>query len=212
MIDTHRLLAFVISSFALIVIPGPSVLFVVSRAISLGRKAAIVTVVGNALGTSLQLLFVAAGLGSLVTKSIVVFTTVKLVGAVYLVYLGVQAFRHRHDLTAVFDDPSIAKPTSVVLREGFVVGAMNPKVIAFFAAVLPQFVDRDLGHVPLQMIVLGLIFEAIALVSDSTWGIAAGTARQWLARKPGRLAQISGAGGVAIIGLGVRLALTGRNE
>ena len=91
-----------------------------------------------------------------------------------------------------------------ILREGFVVGVTNPKVIVFFAAILPQFVDYDRGHPAVQMLVLGLVFVAIALVSDSMWGLAAGTARVWLGRSPRRLAAIGGTSGVVMIGLGRR--------
>jgi threonine/homoserine/homoserine lactone efflux protein len=92
------------------------------------------------------------------------------------------------------------------------VGTMNPKTIVFFVAVLPQFISRDAGHLPLQMLLLGAVFSALALVMDSVWAFGAGTAGQWLARSPRRMAAIGGTGGVAMIGIGVSLAATGRKN
>ena len=193
-------------------VPGPSVLFVVSRGVTLGRRAALATVLGNSLGVYLQVLLVAAGLGALLERSVVVFDVVRLAGAAYLVYLGVQAFRHRRALATVLDVGVEPRSMRRILREGFLVGISNPKTALFFAAVLPQFVNASLGHVPLQLALLGLVFVAIALVSDSVWGMAAGTARAWLGRSPDRLAALGGLGGVVTIGLGLRLALTGRKD
>jgi threonine/homoserine/homoserine lactone efflux protein len=107
-----------------------------------------------------------------------------------------------------------AQPRSFgrILRDGIVVGVSNPKVIVFFAAVLPQFVSPSAGHVPEQMLLLGSVFLAIAVVCDSTWALIAGTARAWLARSPRRLEMIGGAGGLAMIGIGASLALTGRKD
>jgi threonine/homoserine/homoserine lactone efflux protein len=93
-----------------------------------------------------------------------------------------------------------------------VVGVSNPKAIVFFAAVLPQFVDPSAGHVPVQMLGLGVVFVAIAVLSDSTWALAAGTARAWIARSPRRLELIGGAGGLVMIGIGASLALTGHKQ
>ena len=98
------------------------------------------------------------------------------------------------------------------LWEGFAVGVANPKTIVFFAAVLPQFVDRDQGHVALQMLLLGLVFNIIAVASDSVWGLAAATARQWFARSPKRLSLVGGLGGLSMIALGVTVAATGRSD
>lgn len=207
-----NLVAFAVAAFVLIVVPGPSVLFAVSRGVALGRRAAVVTAAGNAAGVYLQVIAVAVGLGALVERSVTVFSTVKLVGAAYLVFLGVRAIRSRGELPAAFDGDNQEHRRRRVFWEGFVVGATNPKAVVFFAAVLPQFVQVGGAPVALQMLVLGLIFVAIALVSDSTWGLAAGTARSWLARSPRRLRQLSAVGGLAMIGLGLRLATTGRND
>jgi threonine/homoserine/homoserine lactone efflux protein len=211
MVPTHVLLAFAASAFAIIVVPGPSVLFVISRGVALGRRAAILTVVGNAGGAITQVALLAAGLGPLVQRSIVVYTTVKLVGAGYLVYLGVQAFRHRHQVHVTEEAPT-PRSRRRLLLDGYVVGVANPKVFVFFAAVLTPFVDPDGGPVPLQMAILGAVFVAIALVSDGAWGLAAGTARGWLSRSPRRISTLTGAGGLITVGLGVRLAVSGRAD
>lgn len=212
MIPTARLLTFVVTSFALIVVPGPSVLFIVSRALTLGRRAALATVVGNEVGEYVQVMSVAFGIGVVVERSIVVFTALRLAGAAYIVLLGVRTIRNRRSLAGVLAAAPAPRGTGRILREGFIVGVSNPKTVIFFAAVLPQFVDRHAGHVPVQLLVLGLVFLLIALVSDSAWGVAAGTARSWFFRSPQRLARIGGVGGLVMIGLGARVALSGRKD
>ena len=212
MLPTTHLLAFTLTAFALIAIPGPSVLFTVSRAIALGRAAGVATVAGNTVGAFAQVVAVAFGIGPLVERSVAVFTVLKLAGAGYLMFLGVQAIRHRRSLAAALGAEVERKTTVKMMVDGFAVGATNPKVIVFFAAMLPQFVDRQAGDVPVQIIALGAIFAGIALLSDSTWALAAGTVRAWLSRSPRRLAALGGTGGLLMIGIGARLALTGRND
>jgi threonine/homoserine/homoserine lactone efflux protein len=211
MLPPSTLAGFAVASFLLIVIPGPSVLFVISRAVALGRRAAVLTVLGNSTGVFVQVIAVAAGVGAVVERSALAYEVLRLGGAAYIVYLGVQAVRHRRALSTVLDVTAV-RPSRQLYREGFVVGLLNPKVIVFLMAVLPQFVDPDGAAVPVQMLALGLIFIAIATVSDSTWGMLAGTARTWLAGRPHRLERLGGAGGLMIIGLGARLALTGRHD
>lgn len=211
MVSTSQVLAFSAMSLVIILVPGPSVLFVVGRALAHGRRTALTSVLGNTLGAFVLTAAVALGVGTLVARSLVVFTILKLVGAAYLIYLGVQAFRHRRSLQEAVGAPA-AVARNRALWQGFVVGATNPKTLVFFAAVLPQFVDRDLGHVPFQMLLFGLIFCALALVFDSLWGLAAGTARAWLAGSPRRLSAIGGTGGLMMIGLGFTIATTGRRD
>lgn len=203
----ENLVAFVAASIVIIVIPGPSVLFVIGRSLALGRRAGVLSVVGNALGTVPAVLAVAFGVGAIVASSIVAFTVLKIVGAIYLVWLGVQAIRHRH--SHVGGAVTTAASSWTILRQGFVVGLTNPKTIAFFVAVLPQFVDPHAGAVWLQLLTLGLTFQLLALACDSVWAVAAGTARAWFARSPRRMSTLSGAGGVMMIGLGGALAFTG---
>lgn len=209
---TTHLLAFVVTSAVLIAVPGPSVLFTVSRALTIGRRGALLTVLGNAVGVYVQVLVVAAGLGAVVARSVEVYTTLKLTGAAYLVFLGVQAIRHRQVRVGVPVDGRAPRDTRRVLRDGFVVGVTNPKSVVFFVAAMPQFIDRDAGHVGVQIALLGLVFPLIALVSDSAWALAAGAARSWFARSPRRLAQVGAGGGAAMIGIGAKLAVSGRPD
>jgi len=165
-------------------------------------------VVGNELGSLVPITLVALGVGSVVAQSVAVFTVVKLLGAAYLGYLGVQAIRHRREGADVAVDPRVRPASSwTTLRQGFVVGATNPKTIVFFVAALPQFVDFHAGAVPLQMLVLGLVFTLIALVLDGTWAVLAGTARAWFARSPRRLSAVRATGGGMMLGLAGTLAL-----
>ncbi|PSL06051.1 threonine/homoserine/homoserine lactone efflux protein [Haloactinopolyspora alba] len=210
--SSGQLLTFVIMSVVLVVVPGPSVLFAVSRALVLGRRGALATVVGNAFGVYAQVVAVAFGLGAVVERSVVVFTVVKFVGAGYLMYLGVQAIRHRRSLADAVTVSVQPAGTLRAAREGFVVGLTNPKAIVFFAAVLPQFVDRAGFSPAAQMLVLGLMFMTIAVICDGAWAVGAGAARSWFTRSPRRLAQLGGIGGVAMVGIGAQLAVSGRHD
>lgn len=214
MVSPERFAAFAALAFVLVAVPGPSVLFTVSRALTTGRRDALLTVAGNAVGVYLQVVGVAFGLGVIVERSATAFTVVKLLGAGYLVFLGVQAIRKRHALwnALASQAPVTRKRTLGVLRDGVIVGFCNPKSIVFLAAVIPQFVDHAAGGVPQQILLLGLTIPAWALVLDSVWALAAGTARTWFARSPRRLAAIGGSGGAVMIGLGASLALTGRKD
>ena len=205
-------LAFAIAAFVLIIIPGPSVLFVVSRGVALGRRAALLSVLGNEAGLLVHVVAVAIGLGAVVERSAAIFTVLKLAGAAYLVYLGVKAIRSRRSLRGVLDAATLPKRGRRLFGEGFLVGVGNPKVIIFLAAILPQFVDRNGGPAGLQMLVLGMLFIVIALICDSVWATAAGSARNAIASSPRGLERMGAAGGVVMIGLGVRLALVGRAD
>ena len=214
MVSTQSILAFAAMSLVVIVIPGPSVLFVVGRALAHGRRTALETVLGNVVGSYALVIAVAWGLGALVETSAAVFMGVKLAGAVYLVSLGVQAFRHRKEMRAGgMEAPAGERRGDLrTVLDGVFVGATNPKGIVFFAAVLPQFVNHSAGHVPVQMAVLGLVPITIGLVTDTLWGLGASAARSWFARSDRRLSMVGGAGGLAMIGLGVTVAATGRAD
>jgi threonine/homoserine/homoserine lactone efflux protein len=214
MVPASHVLAFAAVVAVVVAIPGPSVLFTISRALTVGRRAALLTVAGNELGLCVQMAAVAFGLGAVVERSAQVITVIKLAGAVYLVYLGVQAVRHRRSMAEAL----AARVTPVrplrAIRDGFVVGVANPKTIVFFVVALPAVTTTAPGHlpVPVQMLILGALFPAIALVLDSGWAAVAGTARQWLVASPRRLALIGGTGGLVMIGLGVSVAATGRKD
>ncbi len=212
MVPVENLGAFVVASIVLIVIPGPSVLFVIGRSLALGRVGGLVSVVGNALGMVPLVAAVALGVGAIVAQSVVVFTIIKFAGAAYLVYLGVQAIRHRADAAASVNGAVAPRSHWRQLGEGFIVGVTNPKTIAFFVAVLPQFVDFRAGSIPLQLFELGVVFIVLALICDSVWALAASAARNWFARSPKRASHLAATGGVMMIGLGGVLALSGNKH
>jgi threonine/homoserine/homoserine lactone efflux protein len=185
------------------------VLFAIGRALALGRRAALISVVGNATGMYVQVILVSLGLGILLEQSIVLMTIVKFAGAAFLVYLGIQAIRHRHDASAPVEK---VRQVGAVRSffEGSFVGITNPKTIVFLLAILPQFVDASTGAaVGLQMLLLGGIFVTLCVIFDSVYALAAGAARDWFGKSPKRLSNLGVAGGVAMIGLGVGLAATG---
>jgi threonine/homoserine/homoserine lactone efflux protein len=212
MISSGQLLGYAVASFVLIVVPGPGVLFVIGRALAHGRRTAITTAAGHAAGNYVVAASVALGLGTLLQRSAQAFVAVKLAGAVYLIWLGVQAVRHRGELASAMSDVVPARAGWLALRDGFVVGVTNPKAFILFGAILPQFVNRGAGHVPAQMLLLALVSVSIGVLSDSAWGLAASGVRAWFARSPRRFALVGGAGGLAMIGLGVTVALTGRKD
>ena len=204
MVIPSRLAEYIVAAMVIILAPGPSVLFVIARAIAWGRKVAVFTVAGNVTGAFVLSTFVAFGLGPVLQRSEIAYIAIQWAGGLYLIYLGVDAIRHREvhaaDMTNQGDvAPSVRKS----IRDGFWVGGLNPKGLVFYAAVLPQFIDRERGHVTGQLILLGAIFSTLAFISDGTWGLLAGTARQWLATDPKRLEMLRGAGGSIMIILGL---------
>jgi threonine/homoserine/homoserine lactone efflux protein len=203
MVSADGLLGFALASFILIAIPGPSVLFVVGRALAHGRATALATVAGNAVGVYVVAACVAHG---------VVFHLVKTAGALYLVWLGIQAIRHRRDSSAVAAGGHVPQSRWRAARQGFVVGVANPKAFIIFAAVLPQFVDASVGPVPLQMLLLSCVAFVIALASDSVWAITASSVRSWFEGSARRSEMVAGVGGLSMVGLGISIAVTGRKD
>ena len=207
---TSQWLAFVVASALFIQVPGPSLLFTIGRALTVGRRDALLSVAGNALGVTTQVLLVAVGLGAVVAASTEAYVVLKICGAAYVVWLGIQAIRHRGDaraaMLAVDGGHVVPAPASRSLRVGYLVGLTNPKTIVFFVAFLPQFVNEPAGHTGVQLAVLGVVFGAMAVVSDGCWALAASRARDWFARRPDRLDRLGVAGGVMMIGLGAALA------
>jgi threonine/homoserine/homoserine lactone efflux protein len=203
-IDAAHLTQFFIASILIIMVPGPSVLFTLARGVAWGRAVAVLTVLGNSLGTLLLSLVVALGLGPLLSHSKALSTVLQLLGGCYLLYLGTDALRHRKEHAQAMTQREAQRPSKRrVVRQGFVVGALNPKSLIFFAAVFPHFVNRSKGHITAQLVVFGLIFSAMAFCSDATWGLIAGTAREWLADSPRRLVVLRAIGGCVMCALGV---------
>ena len=193
----------------IIVAPGPSVLFVIARAVAWGRTIAILTVAGNVTGSFVLSTLVALGVGPILQRWHIAYIAVQWAGGLYLMYLGLDAIRkwaiHAADMT---NQGPVAPTARQSIRDGFWVGVLNPKAIVFFAAVLPQFIDIDGGHVTTQLIFLGLVFCVLAFISDGSWGLLAGTARAWLATDNRRLERLRGTGGTIMILLGVAVLIS----
>jgi threonine/homoserine/homoserine lactone efflux protein len=209
-ISGGQLLGFTAAALVMIVIPGPGVLFVVGRALSHGRRTALATAVGHAAGNYVVAAAVSVGLGEILQRSAAAFVVVKVAGAAYLAWLGIQAIRHRKSLADAF--AAVAEPREGwrALRDGIVVGITNPKSYILFGAILPQFVNRGAGDLIGQMLLLSLVAVLLGGVSDCAWGFAASAVRNWFASSPRRFELVGGAGGLAMIGVGVTVAITGR--
>ena len=206
--SSSQWITFLIASILFIQVPGPSLLFTIGRALTVGRRDALLSAAGNGVGLLGQVALVAAGLGALIATSAHVYTVLKLVGAVYVVWLGVQAIRHRKDARVALTTgtPEPERPGRS-LATGVVVGLTNPKTIVFFVAFLPQFAS-DAGSLAAQLVVLGVVFGVMAVLSDGTWVLVASRARQWFSRKPARLDRLGVVGGVMMVGLGTTMAAT----
>jgi len=199
-----RLWEYCIATIIIILAPGPSVLFVIARAIAWGRATAIATVAGNVMGAFSLSVVVAVGLGPILQRSEIAFTSVQLLGGGYLIYLGISAIKHSQIHASDMTNQGDIRPSKwKSIREGYWVGALNPKGIVFFAAILPQFDDREAGGVTSQLILMGAIFGIFAFFSDGGWGILAGTIRNWLATEMIRLVRMRMAGGIVMIVLGL---------
>ena len=195
---------YLLAAMIIILAPGPSVLFVIARAIAWGRKTSVLTVLGNVSGSLVLSTLVALGSGPILERYHLAYVGVQWGGGLYLIYLGIDAIRQRSVHASDMTNQGPVGPTVLQsIRDGFWVGVLNPKAIVFFAAVLPQFVDIDSKQVTSQLILLGLTFCVLAFISDGTWGLLAGTARAWLAESPTRLEKLRATGGSIMIILGL---------
>jgi threonine/homoserine/homoserine lactone efflux protein len=207
--SSSTLALFMVAALALLLIPGPSVLYIVARGISQGRKAAFVSALGVQVGSLVHIGAAVLGLSALVLSSAVAFSVVKYLGAAYLVYLGVRTLLTR-DAPAPGKLPAAKSPRRI-FAQGVVVNALNPKTAIFFLAFFPQFVDPDRGAVATQVLVLGCLFVALAVCTDGMYALAAGTIGGWLRGNQRMLQAQRFFAGTVYIGLGVATALTGRN-
>ena len=199
-----RLWEYLIATILIILAPGPSVLFTIARAIAWGRACAVATVAGNSLGMLLVSVLVAIGLGPLLQSSHLFYNGVQWAGGLYLIYLGYSAIKASKVDAHGMQKAEELKPSLLTsAKNGFWVGVLNPKSIVFFAAILPAFVDQEKDNVTQQLLLLGLIFCVIAFISDGSYGLLAGTARQWLSSDVGRLIFMRRFGGTVMIGLGL---------
>ncbi len=192
----------------LIAVPGPSVMFVVGRAMSYGRANALASVIGNAVGCYLVGVTVALGLGPLLERSESLFQAIKWAGIAYLVWLGIQAIRHARPAQATVGTGPLVESPWAAIRTGTIVGLTNPKSFVLFTAVVPQFIDPAAGNAPAQILLLGIVPLVIGLLTDTTWALAAGRARTWLAKSPERMTAVGRMGGLSIVGVGVSVAVS----
>jgi len=211
MLPNHsQLLLFVSAAALLIVIPGPTVLYIIGRSIGQGRSAGLVSVLGIHVGTLIHVAAAAVGLSAVLMSSALAFSAVKYLGAAYLIYLGVQKIRSRESFE--FTGPVALVSLRRVFGQGVVVNVLNPKTALFFFAFLPQFVDPGRGHIPLQIIILGLLMIAIGLTSDTVWAISAGTVAQLLRRNQRWMNTQRYLSGGILISLGLATAFAGSSS
>jgi len=204
-----RIWEYCIAAMIIILAPGPSVLFVIARAIAWGRATAVATVAGNVTGAFTLSVVVAVGLGPILQRSEIAFISVQILGGLYLVYLGITAIKHSQIHASDMTNQGDIRPSMWrSMREGFWVGALNPKGMVFFASILPHFVDREAGKITSQLILMGAIFAFLAFFSDGGWGVLAGTIRNWLATDLKRLVLMRMAGGIVMIILGLLTLLS----
>lgn len=207
MVTLSQLQGIALASVLLIVVPGPTVLFVVGRAVRFGRRTALAGIVGSSSGSCVAAACVALGLGPILQRSDQALEVVKLAGAAYLIFLGISALRGAGDDR----DPDVAATavpsTAAAVRTGFMVGMTNPKSFILFAAILPQFVDRSAGAVQTQMLLLGAVPILIGLATDSAWAVVAARIRTSLGSSARRRRAFSRVGATAMIGLGVSIAV-----
>ena len=195
---------YLVAAVLIILAPGPSVLFAIARAIAWGRATAIATVAGNALGMFSLSILIAFGLGPILERSELAFISVQILGGLYLIYLGIDALRHSKVHAEDMVNQGDIRPSSLKsIRDGFWVGALNPKGLVFFAAILPQFLDKDGSNLTGQLLLMGATFALLAFIGDGIWGILAGTVRDWMANSPVRLVRLRQLGGLVIILLGI---------
>ena len=206
--DHSSFVLFITSAVVLLAIPGPAVTYV-GRSIGLGRGAGVVSALGIGVGTCLHASAAALGLSALLMSSAVAFGAVKYVGAAYLIYLGAQKLR-REEMLDVSSSASVVR-LGRVFGQGIIVNVLNPKTALFFFAFIPQFVKPSRGPVAEQILFLGLLFAAMGLVSDSFWGLFAGTIAEHLRRNRRSRRIQRYVSGVTLISLGLATAISGHD-
>ena len=205
--DAGTLAVFAVAAVALLVIPGPAVLYIVAQSIEHGRTAGLVSMLGIQVGGLVHVAAAALGLSALLLQSATAFNVVKFAGAAYLVFLGLRKLLTRERFETTSERPP--RRLDRLFAQGIVVNIRNPKTALFFCAFLPQCVDVSRGSVGLQILVLGVVFILIAVVSDGMYALAAGTASDWLRGSPAFLRAERWVSGTVLVGLGVTAALSG---
>ncbi len=204
------LLVFAAASLALLLVPGPAVLYIVTRSVSQGRGAGLVSVLGVHVGSVVHVAAAALGLSALLASSATAFAVVKYAGAAYLVWLGVQKLRSR----SLAADAPVPPPVSRrrLFAQGIVVNILNPKTAIFFLAFLPQFVHPQRGPVAIQILVLGGCFILLGMLSDGAYAVLAGLLAGRLRRTVRARRRLDRASGVVFLGLGAGAALAGNSN
>ena len=200
--ELHTFLIFAAASAAFLAVPGPSVIYIVSRSLAEGRRAGVVSALGIQGGGLVHVIAATIGVSALLASSATAFSVVKYAGAAYLIYLGIRKLRHGEDEAEGVGGPV---PRRQLFWQGVIVNSLNPKTALFFLAFLPQFVDPDRGAVAPQVLALGVLFLVLATLSDSTYALVAGSVRGWLGERKRALARVSGC---SYVGLGVLAALS----
>jgi threonine/homoserine/homoserine lactone efflux protein len=201
--ELHTFAIFALASAAFVAVPGPSVIYIVSRSLAEGRAAGVVSALGIQTGGLVHVLAATVGVSALLASSAVAFSVVKYAGAAYLIYLGIRKLLEG-DAPPPPED-GVREDRRRLYWQGVVVNSLNPKTALFFLAFLPQFVDPDRGAVAPQVLALGVLFLVIAMLSDSTYALVAGSVRGWLGERRGALARVSGC---SYLGLGLLAALS----
>ena len=203
--DSPRLALFLTATVALLLTPGPAVLYIVTRSVHQGRRAGLLSAFGIGIGTLVHVAAAALGLSALLVSSALAFSTVKYLGAAYLIFLGIRKLRERPAETGAGPAPASMRR---VFSEGILVNVLNPKTAVFFLAFLPQFVDPSRPVTP-QVLGLGLLFTVLGVSSDSGWAVAAGSAAGWLRSSPEVARRQRYVTGSVYIGLGLAAAFAG---
>jgi threonine/homoserine/homoserine lactone efflux protein len=208
---TASLGLFIAAALALLLIPGPAVLYIVSRSVEQGRVAGFVSDLGIHTATLVHALAASLGLSALLVSSALAFSVVKYLGAAYLIWLGLRKLFSANNTP---DEAHVMRRRSYLwlFRDGFIVNLLNPKTALFFFAFLPQFVEVSRGHVATQIALLGLIFVGLGLMTDGCYALAAGTAGQWLKQNRGYLRFERYVSGTVMIGLGLTTAFAGHQK
>jgi len=206
--DNTSLLGFVAAAIVVLLIPGPAVLYVLARSLSQGQRAGLVSVLGLSAGALVHVAAATAGLSAILLTSATAFGVVKMLGAIYLIGLGIRALLTRKSAPGL--DVGTPRSTSRLFTHGVFVSVLNPKIAVFFLAFLPQFAQPSRGPIPQQVMFLGLLYVALALVTDTAYALLASRIRSWLGTRVVQGPLPRYASGVVYMGLGVSTALAGR--
>lgn len=210
MVSLDQLLSITLACIVLIVAPGPSVMFIVGRALSYGRASALATVAGNSLGAYTAAVLVACGIGLVLRESEAFLSVLRIAGALVLIWLGYKAIRERKAIGLGPAGAAGTRDLALAVRQGYWVGLTNPKALIVFAVILPQFVRPEAGHATAQMLLLAIAPVAVGLCTDMAWALAATRARNWLSGSRRRNEAVGAVGGTLVMGLGVAMLVSNK--